>query len=284
VNLSLPSLRVDSFSLELAKSVQSVRKSGLTFAPEAGTQRLRDAINKGVTEEDLLRAVSSAFNEGWSSVKLYFMIGLPGETYEDLDGIADLAKKVASEYHRTPKERRGRGLNITISASSFVPKPFTPFQWEAQDTVEALAEKQRYLKDRLKLKHVTYNWHDAKTSFLEAVFARGDARVGEALHEAWKSGAKFDGWSEFFRFDNWMAAFEKAGVSPQAYANRQRAQDEPLPWDVVDYGVRKQFLWRERERAYAGELTPNCREACAGCGVDRQYGCAYSGRAAAEKA
>ncbi|MDR1440091.1 MAG: TIGR03960 family B12-binding radical SAM protein [Clostridiales bacterium] len=284
VNLSLPSLRVDSFSLDLARSVQSVRRSGLTFAPEAGTQRLRDAINKGVTEGDLLRSVSTAFAEGWSNVKLYFMIGLPTETSEDLDGIAELAKKVAAEYYKIPKDKRGRGLNITVSVSSFVPKPFTPFQWEAQDTVEALAEKQRYLKDKLKIKHVTYNWHDAKTSFLEAVFARGDRRVGEALYEAWRGGAKFDGWSEHFDYGNWMAAFRAAGVDPAQYANRLRGRDEALPWDAVDYGIRKSFLWRERERAYAGELTPNCREACAGCGVDRLYGCELRDRAAARGA
>ncbi|MDR3122143.1 MAG: TIGR03960 family B12-binding radical SAM protein [Clostridiales bacterium] len=276
VNLSLPSLRVDSFSLGLAESAKNVRKSGLTFAPEAGTQRLRDVVNKGVTEEDLLRSVSLAFHAGWSSVKLYFMIGLPTETDADLDGIAELARKVVGEYQKVPKERRGRGLNVSVSVSSFVPKPFTPFQWEPQDEVETLARKQRYLRERLKIKYVTFSWHDAKTSFLEAVFARGDRAVGDALYEAWRAGAKLDGWSEFFRYDIWTEAFKKAGVDPEHYANRRRETDEVLPWDALDYGVTKEYLLRERDRGYAGLLTRNCREACSGCGIAEAFGCGFA--------
>ena len=273
VNLSLPSLRVDSFSLELSEKAQSVRKSGLTFAPEAGTQRLRDVINKGVTEDNLLNSVSLAFNAGWTSVKLYFMLGLPTETYEDLDGIVDLAKKVVAEYRKVPKEKRGKGLNVTVSVSSFVPKPFTPFQWEAQDRMILLKEKQQYLKERLKIKNITYNYHDAKTSFMEAVFSRGDRDIGRVLYEAWKMGCKFDGWGEFFDYEVWMAAFEKCGIDPAHYANRLRSFEEPLPWDMLDYGIEKTYLWREREKGYDQKLTQNCRESCSGCGIDRQYGC-----------
>ena len=279
VNLSLPSLRVDSFSLGLANSAKAVRKSGLTFAPEAGTQRLRDVINKGVREDDLLRSVALAFGAGWCSVKLYFMIGLPTEELADLDGIADLTRKVAAEFYKVPKGQRVRsGVSVTASVSSFVPKPFTPFQWEAQDTVAALSEKQRYLAGRLKTRGVTYRWHDTNASFLEAALARGGRDTGKAVYEAWKLGCKFDSWGDKLRYDSWIAAFEKAGVDPAAAANRARGAQEPLPWDIVDYGVDKAFLWREREKAYAGALTPDCRERCAGCGVDAVAKCEHKTR------
>ena len=277
VNLSLPSLRADSFSLTLAETAGSVRKSGLTFAPEAGTQRLRDVINKGVTEEDILHSAALAFDAGWGVVKLYFMIGLPTETEEDLDGIADLTRKIIERYKKTPKEKRARDLSVNVSVASFVPKPFTPFQWEAQDDIETLRDKQKYLKNALKMRYVKYNWHEASESFLEAVFARGGKETGDALYEAWKEGAKFDAWSEHFRYDIWLAALEKAGVGPGGGANKPIKLDEPLPWDIMDYGVSKEFLIAERERAYAGFLTANCRLGCAACGIAEAYGCALSG-------
>ncbi|HHW48350.1 MAG TPA: TIGR03960 family B12-binding radical SAM protein [Clostridiaceae bacterium] len=267
VNLSLPSLRVDSFSLELMEKAQEVRKSGLTFAPEAGTQRLRNVINKGVTEEDLLNSVSIAFEGGWSGVKLYFMIGLPTETYDDIDGIADLGNKVVKAYMDTPKEKRGKGLRVTISTSSFVPKPFTPFQWEAQDTIEVLREKQKYLNSKIRSKYITYNWHDPELSFLEAVFARGDRKTGEVLIKAWEKGCKFDSWGEHFKFKEWLDAFDECGIDPAFYANRKRAMDEVFPWEHIDIGVSRKFLERENKRAYKGELTPNCRINCSGCGA-----------------
>lgn len=267
VNLALPSLRIDSFSLELMEKAQKVRKSGLTFAPEAGTQRLRDIINKGVTEEDLIHSVSMAFKGGWSGVKLYFMIGLPGETYEDIAGIAELGQKVADAWMKTPRELRGRGLEVTISTSSFVPKPFTPFQWEAQDPMAELREKQKFLKGKLHSKFIKYNWHESEVSLLEAVFARGDRKTGPVLLKAWENGCKFDGWGEHFRFDAWMKAFEECRVDPAFYANRKRSPDEVFPWDHIDTGVSKKFLKRENERAYKGEITPNCSVGCSACGA-----------------
>ncbi|HOJ12051.1 MAG TPA: TIGR03960 family B12-binding radical SAM protein [Clostridiales bacterium] len=267
VSLSLPSLRIDSFSLELMEKAQKVRKSGLTFAPEAGTQRLRDVINKGVTEEDLLNSAGIAFNGGWTGVKLYFMIGLPTETFEDIEGIVVLGNKVIDAYFNVPKEKRGKGLNITISTSSFVPKPFTPFQWEAQDTIEGLREKQKYLKSLIKSKHITYNWHDPELSFLEAVFARGDRKTGEVLIKAWEKGCKFDGWGEHFNYSKWLEAFEECGVDPHFYANRKRSYDEVFPWDHIDIGVSKKFLINENKKAYEGQLTPNCRVDCSNCGA-----------------
>lgn len=267
VNLSLPSLRIDSFSLDLMEKAQKVRKSGLTFAPEAGTQRMRDVINKGVTEEDLLNSVTLAFNGGWNGVKLYFMLGLPDETLEDVEGISVLANKVVDAYMKVPKEKRGKGLRITVSTSSFVPKPFTPFQWEAQDTIEVLREKQKHLHGKLKNKYITYNWHDPELSFLEAIFARGDRRVGRVLVKAWEKGCKFDSWGEHFKFGAWMEAFEECGIDPHFYANRQRGMDEVFPWDHLDVGVSKKFLAKENERAHRGEVTPNCRMDCSGCGA-----------------
>jgi radical SAM family uncharacterized protein len=267
VNLSLPSLRIDSFSLDLMEKAQKVRKSGLTFAPEAGTQRLRDVINKGVTEENLLNAVSLAFNGGWCGVKLYFMLGLPTETMEDVEGIADLAFKVVNVYKKVPLEKRGKGLNVTVSTSSFVPKAFTPFQWEAQDSREALNEKQMYLKSRIRSKQITYNYHENRLSFMEAVFARGDRKVCKVLLKAWEMGCKFDGWGEHFKYDTWMKAFEECGVDPYFYATRKRDYDEVLPWDHIDIGVSKKYLISESKKASEEKVTPNCRVNCGGCGA-----------------
>lgn len=268
VGLSLPSLRLDSFSLDLMQKAQKVRKSGLTFAPEAGTQRLRDVINKGVTEEDLLNAASLAFNGGWHGVKLYFMLGLPTETIEDVEGIADLAHKVVGVYKRVPAEKKGgKGLNVTVSTSTFVPKAFTPFQWEPQESIDSVSEKQMYLKDRVRSKQITYNYHENKLSFLEAVFARGDRRVCKVLIKAWELGCKFDGWGEYFNYGTWMKAFDECGVDPYFYATRKREYDEILPWDHIDIGVSKKFLISESKKAYEETITPNCRENCGGCGA-----------------
>ncbi|HPU58972.1 MAG TPA: B12-binding domain-containing radical SAM protein, partial [Candidatus Avimonas sp.] len=248
--------------------LQKGRRTGLTFAPEAGTQRLRDVINKGVNEEDLLKSCSLAFNGGWSNVKLYFMLGLPTETLDDVEGIADLAAKVVAEYKKVPREKRGKGLNVTVSTSCFVPKPFTPFQWEAQDTMDMLEMKQKHLKEKIRgIRQVSYNWHDSRLSFLEAVIARGDRRLGQVIVRAWEKGCKFDGWGDQFKFDAWMEAFDECGIDPAFYANRKRSFDEVLPWDHIDVGVSKKFLKRECEKAYRGELTVDCRLNCTGCGA-----------------
>lgn len=267
VGVSLPSLRIDSFSIDLANEIQKVRKTGLTFAPEAGTQRMRDIINKGVTEEDLIKSSSAAFKSGWSNIKLYFMIGLPDENMDDIQGISDLASKVADAYYQIPKEERKKGLNITVSTSSFVPKPFTPFQWEPQDTMEILREKQQYLRSKIRNKSITYNWHEPYVSFLEAVFARGDRKLCKVLIDAWKKGCKFDGWAEYFNFDTWMASFKEAKVDPSFYANRRREFDEILPWDHIDIGVSKKYLASENVKALDVSLTHDCREGCTNCGI-----------------
>lgn len=269
VGVSLPSLRIDSFSVDLINEIQRVRKTGLTFAPEAGTQRMRDIINKGVTEEDLINSVTSAFESGWGTVKLYFMIGLPYETMEDVAGIGDLAEKVVDAYKSVPKEKRKKGLSVTVSTSSFVPKPFTPFQWAAQDSMDDLVEKQKFLKDKIRNKFVSYNWHKTPTSFLEAVFARGDRRLVPVLVKAWENGCKFDGWQEHFNMDGWMDAFKSCGVDPEFYSYRNRSYDEILPWDFIDVGVSKQYLMSENEKAKEGILTKDCRLGCTGCGVTR---------------
>jgi len=272
VALSLPSLRLDSNLKETLEETQKVRKSSLTYAMEAGTQRLRDVINKGITEENLTTSVADAFASGWSSVKLYFMFGLPTETYEDLDGIADLANKVVRKYFETPKHIRAKGLRVNCSASCFVPKAFTPFQWEPQDTIEQFKEKQKHLCRIMHIKGVEFNWHEPQVSFLEAVFARGDRRTADALEAAWKLGCRFDGWTDQFKFDKWMEAFEATGVDPKFYANRRREKDELLPWAFIDAGVTQQFLWRERERAVNEQATPDCRKGCQGCGLKRFEG------------
>lgn len=270
VSVSLPSLRIDSFSVDIAKEVQAVRKSGLTFAPEAGSQKMRDVINKGVTEEDLMNAVGAAFASGWSSVKLYFMIGLPGETDEDVLAIADLAKKVQYKYYEVTGKR---GAKVTVSASSFVPKPYTAFQWFGQNDLETLRRKQFLLKDALKVKNITFQYHDAKTSILEAVFARGDRRVGQALLAAWKKGARFDGWSDCFDYDLWLEALAEAGIDKDFYAARDRDKNEVFPWEHIQPAVARNFLWREWEKAQAQQLTHDCRRSsCTGCGVCQKLG------------
>lgn len=269
VSLSLPSLRIDSFSVDLINEIQKVRKTGLTFAPEAGTQRMRDIINKGVTEEDLIKSVKSAFESGWSTIKLYFMIGLPFETLDDVEGIAALGQKVVDAYFSIPKEKRNKGLNVTLSTSSFVPKPFTPFQWESQDSMKSLTEKQKYLKEKIKSRYITYNWHETPISFLEAVFSRGDRRLTKVLIKAWGKGCKFDGWQEFFKFESWMEAFKECNVDPEFYALRKRELDEILPWDFIDIGVSKEYLKNELKKAIEGQLTKDCRIACTGCGITK---------------
>ena len=267
VGLSLPSLRLDSFSLNILKEIEKVRKSGLTFAPEAGSQRLRDVINKGVTEEDLITAVSYAFKEGWSRIKLYFMLGLPTETDEDVLGIRDLAYLVKDLFFKRPKEERRGNFSVTASASCFVPKPFTPFQWVKQDTIEEFKRKAHLVKDSIRDKRINFNYHDPGLSYVEAVVARGDRRLGKALLKAWEKGCKFDGWSEHFKYDLWLEAFEEAGIDGSFYAHRERDKDEIFPWDFIDIGVSKKFLYREYERALAGETTDDCRIDCKGCGI-----------------
>lgn len=267
INLSLPSLRLDSFTKELMDKVMGVRKSGLTFAPEAGTQRLRDVINKGVTEEDLLRAAAWSFSTGRTNIKLYFMMGLPYETDEDIKGIAALSQKVVNAYYASPDKPKGKSVTVTISLANFVPKPFTPFQWEPQDTLERLTEKQALLGASIATRKIRYTWHDAKVSRVEAILAKGDRRLSAAIVNAYESGQRFDAWGEFFRYDRWMQAIEKAGLSPEFYANRRMGYDEILPWDLIDIGVTKAFLIRENERAGRGQTTPQCRESCSGCGA-----------------
>jgi len=272
VSLSLPSLRVDSFTKELMDKIASVRSSSLTFAPEAGTQRLRDVINKNVVEEDLMRAVNVAFEAGKNTVKLYFMQGLPTETPEDLEGIADLASRVVDAYYHCPKRNKARQVQVTISVSCFIPKPFTPFQWVAQDSLETLCEKQEYLGSKVTDRKVRYTHHDAKTSRIEAVLARGDRRLSKALELACKEGFAFDAWDECFDYDRWISVFERTGIDPAFYANRTFGIDEVLPWDVIDCGVTKEFLIREYQKALEGNTTPHCREHCSGCGANRLGG------------
>lgn len=267
IGLSLPSLRIDNFSLELMNKVQKVRKTGITFAPEAGTQRLRDVINKNINEDDIIKSTDLLFRGGWTNVKLYFMIGLPTETMADVHGIADLSQKVLDVYFAIPKEERANNINITVSTSSFVPKPFTAFQWAKQDSRDMLIEKQNELKSAIKSKRIRYNWHDNKTSYLEGVFARGDRRLCDVIIKAVENGCKFDGWGEHFKFDTWMKTFEELGIDPDFYTARERSYDEILPWEHIDIGVTKEFFIRENERAKAAQTTPNCRQQCSGCGV-----------------
>ena len=267
INLALPSLRLDSFSMELMDKITKVRKSSLTFAPEAGTQRMRDVINKGITEEDLMNSTKMAFEGGYSKIKLYFMIGLPFETVEDVCGIGHLAEKVDRNYFTVPKEQRAPGLTISLSVSSFVPKAFTPFQWAKQDTMEDLRVKQMALKDTIKCKRIKYNYHEAPVSVLEGVFARGDRRLANVLLKAHEKGIRFDGWSEFFSMEKWMECFNECGIDPDFYT-RARDFDEILPWDMIDVGVKKSFLIEEAKRAERAEVTPNCREKCSACGAN----------------
>ncbi len=269
IGVSLPSLRADTFSMNLMERLQRVRKGGLTFAPEAGTQRLRDAINKNLKEEDLLQSVRTAFAGGWSGVKLYFMLGLPTETDEDVQGIADLARKVYFAWRETTPNP-ARGVRITVSTSWFVPKPHTAFQWEAQITREEYQRRVDLLRDELKRdKSITYNWHDPETSYLEAIFSRGDRRLADVLEWAWEHGAKMDSWSEYFDFQRWMDALAACGLDGDFYAHRERKRNEVFPWCRIDPMVTPAFLWREREQCYASQTTPDCRSRCSGCGANR---------------
>lgn len=267
INVSLPSLRADNFSRELMMKVQKVRKSGLTFAPEAGTQRLRDAINKNVTEEEILETCAIAFEGGWNNVKLYFMLGLPTETDEDVLGIAKLVYQILNTW-RAHASNKKRGVRIHVATAYFVPKPFTPFQWEKQIPPEEYLRRQRLLKDAMPSKSIEYNWHAADLSRLEAVLARGDRRLGPVLEEAVKRGARLDGWDEYFSYQTWLDAFAACGVDPDFYTTRGYGQEEALPWQIISDGVSEVYLARERERAYRSETTSDCRTACHGCGAN----------------
>ena len=272
INISLPSLRIDAFSLDVMSKVQDVRKVSLTFAPEAGTQRMRDVINKGLTQEDILGGARQAFDGGWSRVKLYFMIGLPTETDDDVTGISDLANKIAEEFYEIPKgSRPGNGrIDIVVSTSFFIPKPFTPFQWVPQADLAQLHHRQellnRTIKESVNHKSIRYNWHDFELSHLEGIFARGDRRLSGVLVKAYEGGCLYDSWGDFLKVDVWKKAFEEAGIDPDFYTYRERPADEILPWDFIDAGVSKQFLRREYETAKAEKVTPNCRMRCSGCG------------------
>ncbi len=272
VSLSLPSLRVDGFSEDILSKIKSVRKSGLTFAPEAGTQRLRDVINKNVKEDELLETCKVAFNGGYSTVKLYFMIGLPTETLDDVKGIADLGQKVVSTFYQAENRPKGKGVRVTVSSSSFVPKPFTPFQWEPQDSIDTIHEKQTHIRENLTTKKISYNYHDADTSFMEAVFARGDRKLGDVLLKACEKGMRFDGWSDCFSLEKWLEVFEECNIDPNFYANRRREFTEILPWDHIDYSVTKEFLINECKKAYDNKTTPHCREKCSNCGAMKHKG------------
>lgn len=272
INLSLPSLRVDNFTEELLEKIKKVRKSGLTFAAEGGTQRLRDVINKNVTEEEIMSTCKIAFEGGYSSVKLYFMMGLPTETDEDIVGIAELAQRILDLYYSIENRPKGRSPQISVSCATFVPKPFTPFQFEPQDTREEIERKQKLLLDSVKSKKIRVSYHDPDVSQLEAVLAKGDRRLCDVIYTAWKMGCKFDSWSEHFKFDVWLEAFEKCGVDPAFYANRKAEYDEILPWDHLDYMVSKEFFIRENKTAHNAVTTPHCRKKCSGCGVNKAVG------------
>lgn len=271
VNISLPSLRIDAFALDVMSKVQDVKKSSLTFAPEAGTQRLRDVINKGLTEEVILKGAMDAFESGWNKVKLYFMLGLPTETLDDVAGIAVLADKIAREYYTIPKDQRNGKVSIVVSTSFFVPKPFTPFQWSRMDTVEEYLGKQKHLRsalnEQLNRKSIKYNWHEAELSILEGVFARGDRRISKVIYDAYKAGCLYDSWSEHFDNKKWMDAFEANNIDIAFYTSREKSFEEILPWDFIDAGVTKDFLIREYNRGVKESLTPNCRKACSNCGA-----------------
>jgi radical SAM family uncharacterized protein len=266
INVSVPSLRADQFPPEMMEKLAQVRRSGLTFAPEAGTQRLRDVINKNITEEQILTTARQAFAGGWTGVKLYFMIGLPTETDEDILGIAELAQKVVDAFYQNPDKPKGKGVQVSVSVATFVPKPFTPFQWEPMDTREEIARKQALLRGAIRSKKIKLTCHGCETSLLEGVFARWNRRLADVLELAWWRGARFDSWDDQFRPGLWAECFEARGIAPEEYL-RAREKDEALPWEHLDYGVTKAFLWRERGRAYAAQITPNCREGCAGCGA-----------------
>lgn len=267
ININLPSLRADGFSMGIMQRLQRVRKTSITFAPEAGTQRMRDTINKNVKEEDLLQSCRTAFEGGCNAVKLYFMLGLPTETDEDVIGIARLAEKVYWTW-KNYAVNKSRGLRITVSTSFFVPKPFTPFQWEAQITRDEYHRRVDLLRGSIKNKSIQYNWHEMETSYIEAVLARGDRRLGKLLETVWRKGGRLDSWSEYFSFERWMEAFAETGIDPDFYALRERPKDEILPWSMIDIGVHSEYLWREREQAYRSVITPDCRVQCMGCGAN----------------
>lgn len=278
INLSLPSLRIDNFSEELLEKIKSVRKSGLTFAPEAGTQRLRDVINKNITEDEIMRTCRTAFEGGYSTVKLYFMLGLPEETLEDVEGIAKLAQKVLDLYYETPKEKRGKSVQISVSTATFVPKPFTPFEFEPQATPEEIKEKQEHLFKSLTSRKIRLSTHQSYTSILEAVLARGDRRLGKAIYTAWKKGCYLDSWDEHFKADKWQEAFEECGLDTSFYAHRRRSYDEIAPWSHLDYLVSHEFFVRENKKAHQAVTTRNCKEGCSGCGIKCEYGGVYCGK------
>ena len=267
VSLALPSLRIDNFSDELLDKIKHIRKNGLTFAPEAGTQRLRDVINKNVTEEEILTTCKTAFMGGYTAVKLYFMLGLPTETDEDIKGIADLGQKIVKMYYNMPERPKGKAVSVSISVSTFVPKPFTPFQFEPQITEEEIRRRQEYLKSCITTKKISLSYHDSSTSFLEGAFARGDRRLCAVIESAFKKGCKFDGWTECFKAERWLEAFDDCGLKPESFSNREFSFGEILPWDHLDYGITKDFLIRENKKAKSAETTPNCREKCAACGA-----------------
>ena len=268
IGLSLPSLRADNFSMEIMEKLQKVRKSGLTFAVEGGSQRLRDAINKNVTEEDLLHTCAIAFAGGWNSVKLYFMLGLPTETDEDILGIAELANRVLHCWRENAKNKN-RGVKITISTSCFIPKPHSPFQWEEQISIEEYLRRVNLLRSSITARNVTYNWHDAETSYVEAALSRGDRRMADVIEEVWRSGGSLEAWSDYFRYERWTEAFRKTGIDGNFDAQRERRTEELLPWDMIDVGVRKAHLVSEREKCYRSELSPDCRKQCSGCGAQK---------------
>ena len=272
INLSLPSLRIDNFSDDLADKLNQVRRSGLTFAPEAGTQRLRDVINKNITEEEVIRTCTRAFDSGWTSVKLYFMMGLPTETMEDIEGIANLAMEVVHSFYKNPNRQKGTGVQVSVSCASFIPKPFTPFQWEAEDSMEALKEKQKHLLESIPSKKIKVSYHETPTSLLEGVLARGDRRLGKVILDAYKLGCTFDSWDDRFNFDAWLEAFEKNSIDPYFYTRRKRPFEEVLPWDHLDFGVSRKFLENENKKAYENKTTPHCRIKCAGCGANKLNG------------
>lgn len=268
VNIAVPSLRVDNFSESLLEKITKVRKSGLTFAPEGGTQRIRDVINKNVTEEEIMNTCRTAFEGGYTSVKLYFMIGLPTETDDDVRGIVETAQRVVDLYYSLPNKPKGKGVQVTCSVASFVPKPFTPFQFEPQDTRAELHRKQEIMRAALRSRKINLDWHDADTSFLEAVLARGDRRIGKVIETAWKKGCNLDSWDEYFHFDRWLEAFAECGIDPAFYANRTRSYEEIMPWEIMNYGVSKSFIVNENKKAHEGTTTPNCRSKCSGCGAN----------------
>ena len=267
ISVALPSLRIDNFSEELLEKISAIRKSGLTFAPEAGTQRLRDVINKNITEQEIINTCEMAFRGGYTAVKLYFMLGLPTETDEDLLGIIKLGQKIVDAFYSMPDKPKGKSVNVSISVSSFVPKPFTPFQYEPQDTLDEIKRKQLLLKSNVSSRKISLTYHDSSTSFLEGVLARGDRRLCNVIEDAWRSGCKFDSWSECFLVNNWLEAFKNEGLDPSFYANRKREYDEVLPWSHLDYSVSEEFLINENKLAHNETTTPNCREKCSACGA-----------------